>query len=63
MLKKKHKADALNKVRSLSNSDKIIVRQYQSFSALKQMKLGKASGLDGLAAEHFIYANNIEYVL
>ena len=32
------------------------------FKALKNTKTGKASGVDGLATEHFIYANPIIHV-
>ena len=32
------------------------------FNALKNTKTGKACGVDGLAAEHFIYANKIIHV-
>ena len=32
------------------------------FNALKNTKTGQAFGVDGLAAEHFIYANKIIHV-
>ena len=32
-------------------------------SALKSLKRGKACGVDGLAAEHFLYAHSITHVL
>ena len=32
------------------------------FNALKNTKTGKACGVDGFAAEHFIYANKIIHI-
>ena len=40
-------------------TDSIKLTIFQIFDALKSLKKGKACGVDGLAAEHFIYAHSI----
>ena len=40
----------------------IIFRKVDIFNALKSTKTGKACGVDGLAAEHFIHASPIIHV-
>ena len=42
-------------------SDVITLTPADTISAFKSLKLGKASGVDCLAAEHFIYAHDILY--
>ena len=40
----------------------IVFRPVDIFNALKSTKTGKACGVDGLAAEHFIHASPIIHV-
>ena len=43
----------------LSHADTILITAPIVRECLKSMKLGKAAGLDGLAAEHFVYSHKI----
>jgi len=51
------KANILKSVESLSNSNLINISPLQVETALKAAKKGKSAGMDGLASEHFIYAD------
>ena len=43
----------------LSHADTVVITAPDVRQCLKSIKLGKAAGLDGLAAEHFVYSHNI----
>ena len=45
-----------------SESKSILCTNSDLNSALKFLKRGKACGVDGLAAEHFVYAHSITHV-
>ena len=69
-----HYKDLLNSVESFKSKEfvernltsiadsSIVLTPVDIFKALKNTKTGKACGIDGLAAEHFIYANPIIHV-
>ena len=57
----KSKEFAKQELKSITNSS-IAYSPVDIFNALKYSKTGKACGVDGLAAEHFIYANKIIHV-
>ena len=44
---------------SLSTVDAIVITSQDVSESIKTIKLGKAAGLDGLAAEHFVFSHNI----
>ena len=52
-----HKDEMLQVMNDLCGSDLLVVNPTQVHSALKSSKRGKSSGLDGLASEHFIFAD------
>ena len=54
----KHKSNVLQTISGTLSSDKIGITQQQVLSALKAAKKGKSSGQDGLASEHFKFADN-----
>ena len=58
-----HKTEVVTKLCGVTDVDKVIITQTQVSCALKQMKHGKSCGLDGLAAEHFIFADRVLCVL
>ena len=43
----------------LSHANTVVITAPDVRECLKSIKLGKAAGLDGLAAEHFVYSHNI----
>ena len=43
----------------LSTVDAIVITAQDVSECFKSIKLGKAAGLDGLAAEHFVFSHNI----
>ena len=43
----------------LSHGNTVVITAPDVRECLKSIKLGKAAGLDGLAAEHFVYLHNI----
>ena len=43
----------------LAHADTVVITAPIVRECLKSIKLGKAAGLDGLAAEHFVYSHNI----
>ena len=45
--------------RDLRNEDTIVITAPEVRECLKTIKLGKAAGLDGLAAEHFVFSHSI----
>ena len=55
------KAFVERELHSIKDSS-IVFRPIDIFNALKNAKTGKACGVDGLAAEHFIYADAILHV-
>ena len=55
------KAFVERELHSIKDSS-IVFRPIDIFNALKNAKTGKACGVDGLAAEHFIYADAIIHV-
>ena len=57
----KSKEFAKQELKSITNSS-IAYSPVDIFNALKYSKTGKACGVDGFAAEHFIYANKIIHV-
>ena len=57
----KSKESVDRKLHSIKDTT-IVFRPVDIFNALKSTKTGKACGVDGLAAEHFIYANPIIHV-
>lgn len=52
-----NKSFVLSSIDKLCNTDRIVVTATQVKDALKDVKKGKSPGLDGLSAEHFIYAD------
>ena len=57
----KSKEFVKQKLQSITDS-LIAFSSVDIFNALKNTKTGKACGVDGLSAEHFIYANPIIHV-
>ena len=53
-----HKDELLHVLNGISESDFLSITPDQVLSALKNSKRGKSCGLDGLATEHFIFADN-----
>ena len=45
--------------RDMHNEDTIVITAPDVRECLKTIKLGKAAGLDGLAAEHFVFSHSI----
>ena len=43
----------------MHNEDTIVITAHDVRECLKTIKLGKAAGLDGLAAEHFVFSHSI----
>ena len=43
----------------MHNEDTIVITAPDVRECLKTIKLGKAAGLDGLAAEHFVFSHSI----
>ena len=58
-----HKERVLIETFEMSNSSQIIFTPIDISNALKSLKIGKACGVDGVSAEHFLYAHDILYVL
>ena len=48
--------------RDMHNEDTIVITAPDVRECLKTIKLGKAAGLDGLAAEHFVFSHSITCV-
>ena len=46
----------------LSHANTVVITAPDVRECLKSIKLGKAAGLDGLAAEHFVYSHKIIFV-
>ena len=57
----KSKESVERKLHSIKDTT-IVFRPVDIFNALKSTKTGKACGVDGLAAEHFIHASPIIHV-
>ena len=57
-----HKTSVTNTLSSIKN-EPIEIRPFDIVSALKSVNKGKARGVDGLAAEHFIYADERIHVI
>ena len=57
-----HKTSVTSTLSSIEN-ESIEIRPLDSVNALKSVNKGKACGVDGLAAEHFIYADERIHVI
>ena len=58
-----HKASVKLETTNILNSSKISFTPIDISNAFKSLKLGKACGVDGVSAEHFLYAHNVLHVL
>ena len=58
-----HKASVKLETTNILNTSKITFTPIDISNAFKSSKLGKACGLDGVSAEHFLYAHNVLHVL
>ena len=54
-----HKERVLIETSETSNSSQITFIPIDISNALKSLKIGKACGVDGVSAEHFLYAHDI----
>ena len=57
-----HKTSVTSALSSIEN-ESIEIRSLDIVNALKSVNKGKACGVDGLTAEHFIYADESIYVI
>ena len=57
-----HKSSVTNTLRFIEN-ETIEIRPFDIVNALRSVNQGKACGVDGLAAEHFIYADERIHVI
>ena len=57
-----HKTSVTNTLRSIEN-ESLEIRPLDIVNALKGVNKGKACGVDGLDAEHFIYADERIHVI
>ena len=53
-----HKASVKLETTNILNTSKILFTPIDISNAFKSLKLGKACGVDGVSAEHFLYAHN-----
>ena len=58
-----HKASVKLKTTNILNTSKISFTPIDISNAFKSLKLGKACGVDGVSAKHFLYAHNVLHVL
>ena len=58
-----HKAIVKLETTYILNNSKISFTPIDISNAFKSLKLGKACGVDGVSAEHFLYAHNVLHVL
>jgi len=58
-----NKADVMSSLSDITCDNRIVITTDCVKEALKDIKKGKAAGLDGLAAEHFVYADSSLCVL
>ena len=57
-----HKERVLIETSETSNSSRITFTPIDISNAFKSLKIGKACGVDGVSAEHFLYAHDILHV-
>ena len=57
-----HKTSVTNTLSSIEN-ESIEIRPFEIVNALKSINKGKAFGVDGLVAEHYIYADERIHVI
>ena len=57
------KASVKLETTNILNTSKISFTPIDISNAFKSLKLGKAGGVDGVSAEHFLYAHNVLHVL
>ena len=57
-----HKECVLIETSETSNSSQITFTPIDISNAFKSLKIGKACGVDGVSAEHFLYAHDILHV-
>ena len=58
-----HKASVKLETTNILNTSKVSFIPIDISNAFKSLKLGKACGVDGVSAEHFLYAHNVLHVL
>ena len=54
-----HKASVKLETTNILNTSKITFTPSDISNAIKSFKLGKTCGVDGVSAEHFLYAHNV----
>ena len=58
-----HKASVKVETTNILNTGKILFTPIDISNAFTSLKLGKACGVDGVSAEHFLYAHNVLHVI